>query len=196
MKIFHHRVNTAKQLRKIPETEGVEIDLRSDAKRIILQHDPFKEGEIFEDWLKDWKGQELILNIKEEGIEYQTLDLLVQFNVLDYFFLDQSFPFLIRTLKESNHNTAVRLSDFESIETSLKLHSKWVWIDCFTGNWQFLVESVPLLRAVGKKLCLVSPEIIRENSAIELSQLHKLIQENSLEFDAVCTKNKKAWLGS
>jgi hypothetical protein len=193
VKIFHHRQNTANEIRVIPAIDGVEIDLRSFNGEIILQHDPFLPGEYFKDWLQSWAGQHLILNIKEEGIEDRVLDLIRDFNVRDYFLLDQSFPFMLKTLSLGNKNVAARVSDLEAVGTALSITSEWVWLDCFSGDWTFMTEVVPLLRAVQKKICLVSPELVRKNVESELFTLKELIQENGLVFDGVCTKRKSDW---
>ena len=39
-----HRINTIKELNKIPQKFGIEIDLRDNNKDIELVHDPFKKG--------------------------------------------------------------------------------------------------------------------------------------------------------
>ena len=193
MKIFHHRVNQSLTLIDIPSRDGVEIDLRSMNGKIILQHDPFLEGESFISWLKNWRGQELILNIKEEGLENGIIDILESAGVENYFFLDQSFPFLVKTINSGNLNVAARVSDLESSETALGLNCKWVWLDCFLGDWKFLIEVVPKLQSQGKRLCLVSPELVRSNSMSEMRRLQRILQENKLHLEAVCTKVKSRW---
>jgi hypothetical protein len=193
MKIYHHRINEARKLSEIPSKEGVEIDLRSMAGKIILQHDPFLGGEDLISWLEHWNGQDLILNVKEEGLENRILEILDTFAVKNYFFLDQSFPFLVRTLNSGNRNVAVRVSDLESIETALGLDCKWVWLDCFLGDWKFIIDVVPVLQAQGKLLCLVSPELVRIETENELRDLQNLIVENQLNLEAVCTKARSGW---
>ena len=42
-----HRVNTVEALTKVPKNFGVEVDIRSEEKKLIMHHDPFKEGENF-----------------------------------------------------------------------------------------------------------------------------------------------------
>lgn len=194
MKIFHHRINTSSQLVEIPSVDGVEIDIRSSGQDIILEHDPFKEGQLFTDWLKDWQGQSLILNIKEEGIEERTLEMLSAYPNLEYFFLDQSFPLLARTAKSGNKNTAVRVSDLESVETALLMNCNWVWIDCFLGDWNFLPGVIRRLQNDGKKICLVSPELVRDNSLKELQVLQGILRDNNLFVQGVCTKRKELWV--
>src|SRR4030067_2525890 len=44
MKYIAHRVNTLADLRSLPREYGGEIDLRDRGERLILQHDPFKDG--------------------------------------------------------------------------------------------------------------------------------------------------------
>lgn len=194
MKVFHHRVNTAEQLSEIPSGDGVEIDLRSFNGQIILQHEPFLIGEGFSSWLNVWKGQEIILNIKEEGIETKVLEGLAKYGVQDYFFLDQSFPFMMKILRSGNLNTAARVSDFECVDTALALGTKWVWVDCFTGDWSFLPKAVSLLKEARKKICLVSPELVRLNWENELDALQSILEIQLLQVDAVCTKVKSKWV--
>ena len=47
MMIIRHRVNSWNKLKSIPESEGVEIDLRSSRNDIYLHHDPFKKRGTF-----------------------------------------------------------------------------------------------------------------------------------------------------
>jgi hypothetical protein len=193
MKVFHHRINESSMLLDIPSTDGVEIDLRSMNGKIILQHEPFLDGEDFVSWLKTWQGQELILNVKEEGLENRILEILESTGVEDYFFLDQSFPFMVRTLSTGNRNVAARVSDLESSETALGLDCNWIWLDCFFGDWKFLIEVVPKLQSRGKRMCLVSPELVRINSTSEMQSLQSILRENDLHIEAVCTKVKSGW---
>ncbi len=193
MKIFHHRINTSSQLVEIPPVDGVEIDIRSSGQDIILEHEPFKEGQLLTQWLKHWQGQSLILNIKEEGIEERTLDALRAYPNLEYFFLDQSFPFLVRTINSGNKKTAVRVSDLESVDTALLMNCDWVWIDCFLGDWNFLPGVVRRLQDNGKKICLVSPELVRDNAMNELQLLQDILKDNNLFVQGVCTKLKALW---
>jgi len=193
MKIFHHRINTSPQLVEIPSGDGVEIDIRSNGRDVILEHDPFKDGELFTEWLKHWQGQSLILNIKEEGIEERTLEVLNAYPNLEYFFLDQSFPFLVRTINGGNKKTAVRASDLESVDTALLMNCDWAWIDCFLGDWNFLPGVVRRLQDNGKKICLVSPELVRNDSFNELQVLQDILKDNNLFVHGVCTKLKPFW---
>ena len=129
-----HRVNTKGELLKTPKEFGVEVDIRTKGNQFIMHHDPFRDGEDFEDWLGEYEHGILILNVKEEGLEERLIELMDKHNINDYFFLDQSFPFLIKTSNINNKRCAVRISEFESIDTAIALSDKvdWVWVDCFT----------------------------------------------------------------
>ena len=48
MEFISHRVNTIKELSRLPNDYGVEIDLRDYGENIVIQHDPFVSGEDFE----------------------------------------------------------------------------------------------------------------------------------------------------
>jgi hypothetical protein len=193
MLFIHHRKNLSREIRFVPSKDGVEIDLRSNGERIYLQHDPFAQGEDFETWLDSWNGQFLVLNVKEEGLEDRILKILSERQIFKYFFLDQSFPFLVRTLRKGNQKVAARVSDIESIETALAVDCEWVWIDCFNGDWSFLEKTIPRLVMAGKKICLVSPELVRVNSEIELDSLRSILRGLPFQIDAVCSKVVSLW---
>ena len=76
MEYIAHRINTIEELKQIPSEYGVELDLRDYGRRLILQHDPFKDGEDFEEYLKHYNHGTMILNIKSERIEFKVLDLI------------------------------------------------------------------------------------------------------------------------
>ena len=110
-----HRINTFKELNKIDKQFGVEIDIRDDHKsgKLILAHDPFLEGDSFEEYLKNYKNNTLILNIKSERVELECLNLLEKYNIKNYFFLDSSFPMIYLLNKGyKNNNIACRFSEY------------------------------------------------------------------------------------
>ena len=109
MKIYEHRINKISQLRDISPDRGVEVDIRSYQGNIILAHDPFEQGELFTEWLESWNGQSLILNVKEEGLENYILDLLSNYNVKEFFFLDQSYPSIRRLINLGISKLATRI---------------------------------------------------------------------------------------
>ena len=86
MIIIKHRVNTSLELKKLNKTYGVEIDLRSSAKNIYLHHDPFKKGELFSNWVKNFNHKLIVLNVKEEGLENKILEILKKNRITNFFF--------------------------------------------------------------------------------------------------------------
>lgn len=193
MIIVHHRQNTVFQLNSTPSYLGVEIDIRSYGDDLILQHDPFLAGEKFHDWLTFYKHQLLILNVKEEGLELKIIEMLKMYSIENYFFLDQSFPYLIKLVGLKNSRTAIRLSEYESINTCLNLKNKvkWVWVDYFS-YFPLDDSEFDLLKKSGFNICIVSPEL-QGFSAIEVTNLRTLMNIRKMIPDAVCTKFPKLW---
>ena len=66
MEIIIHRINNLSKLKYIPKNYGVEIDVRNFNNDLILNHDPFKNGEKLERFLRYYKHGTLIVNIKSE----------------------------------------------------------------------------------------------------------------------------------
>ena len=194
MKLITHRRNAISELVATPEKYGVEVDIRSYGDKLVIHHDPFIEGESFDAWISAYQHDTLILNVKEEGLENRLISLMQKYGIDDYFFLDQSFPFLVKWAKAGEHRCAVRVSEFESIDTALTLAGKvdWVWVDCFT-KFPLSEEDAVRLKNAGFKLCLVSPELQGRNAEIEIPALVSLLRARNIESDAVCTKRPDLW---
>lgn len=194
MKLIAHRRNTLNELLATPPKYGVEVDIRSYGDKLVIHHDPFVEGESFDAWIAAYHQGTLILNIKEEGLEARLIESMKSQGISDYFFLDQSFPFLVKWSKLGERRCAVRVSEFESIETAMSLAGKleWVWVDCFTHFPLSGVEARRLQNA-GFKLCLVSPELQGRNAELEIPALATLLKERGIQAEAVCTKRTDLW---
>lgn len=194
MKLIAHRRNTIAELQATPTHLGVEVDIRSCGQQLIIHHDPFAEGESFDDWLATYRHGTLILNVKEEGLEARLIALMQERGIADYFFLDQSFPFLVKWARNGERRCAVRVSEFESVETALTLAGKidWVWVDCFT-RFALSGDEARRLQAAGFKLCLVSPELQGRPAESEIPQLEALLRERGIRAEAVCTKRPDLW---
>ena len=191
--IISHRINTIKQLRLTPSCFGVEIDLRSRGSRIILQHDPFCKGESLERWLKYYQHGTIILNVKEEGLEKEVLRILSEHHVRDYFFLDVSFPFLIALSKQGKKKLAVRFSEYESLDTVLRMKglAEYVWVDCFS-RLPLNRKNYNEIKKAGFKICIVSPEL-QKHPISQISVYAAFLKEQKIVVDAVCTKHPDLW---
>ena len=190
-----HRVNTIEKIINTPVELGVEVDIRSHDKELIIHHDPFQKGDSFIKWLSFFKHKILILNVKEEGLETRLLELMDQHNIEDFFFLDQSFPFLRKTAIMGEHRCAVRISEFESIETVLTLTGmvEWVWVDCFS-HFPLTSLQTNTLQKKGFKLCFVSPELQGRSELSHITKFRKDIESLEIQGDAVCTKHPELWV--
>lgn len=194
MEFICHRINTIDELKNAPTDCGVEIDLRDKGNRIILAHDPFKDGEDFEDYLRHYNHGTMILNIKSERIEHRVLELIRKYQIKDYFFLDSSFPMIYLLTKEREENIALRYSEYEGLDTILNMKDsvKWVWVDCFS-MLPITLESYTLLKNNGFKLCLVSPEL--QGQPEKINEYKAYLISEQIKFDAICCKmyNIKRW---
>lgn len=193
MEIIAHRRNHIEELRATPAPLGIEVDIRSHGDRLHIHHDPFVLGENFEDWLAEYRHGTLILNVKEEGLEQRLLSLMASHGIDRFFFLDQSVPFLIRTAKAGERRCAVRVSEFESVESALAVASliDWVWVDCFT-RFPLDRKSAQRLTDAGLKLCLVSPEL-QGRPVSEIAELREALAGEGIVAEAVCTKRPDLW---
>lgn len=194
MNIIAHRRNTIEELRDTPTEYGVEVDIRSYGNKLVIHHDPFIQGEDFDEWIAEYRHGTLILNVKEEGLEERLISIMKERGIDDYFFLDQSFPFLIKWAKNGLRNCATRISEFESIETAISLAGliDWTWIDCFT-HFPLNTSDAKRLKDAGFKLCLVSPELQGRDAEVEIHELKKLLHERNINPDAVCSKRPELW---
>lgn len=193
MQIIAHRKNTIDDLVETPKEFGIEVDIRSTSTELIINHDPLSKGISFKEWLKYFDHQTLILNVKEEGLEDPLLTLMAEFNIQNYFFLDQSFPFLVKSYKRGIRNCAVRVSEYESIETVLNLKGNidWVWLDCFNGV-PLPSKIIAICQEAGFKVCLVSPELQGYKTG-NIEKFKTEYQQSNIQIDAVCTKFPYLW---
>lgn len=188
MLFIAHRINTIEELIKLPHHVGVELDLRDIGDDLVLVHEPFSTGQKFEDYLKHYRHGLMILNIKSERIELRVLELLKKYNIQKYFFLDSSFPMIFLLSKQGEHKIAMRFSEFEGLDSIFAMHGKveWVWVDCFT-QLPINKQNYALLKRLGYKLCLVSPELQGRDQDIEAYRDY--LMREGIVFDAICTKS-------
>ena len=97
-------------------------------------------------------------------------------------------------LNDGIKNCAVRLSEYESIYTVLKLSGKvdWVWIDFFS-RFPLNSNDINLLKREKFKLCLVSPELQGYSAEKEIPKIINILGEDINKIDAVCSKQIELW---
>ena len=155
--IVVHRVNQRARLAQIPHHYGAEIDLRADGSTLVLNHDPFKGGERFADWIESYEHGLLVLNIKEAGIEAEAIRLTEARGVKLFFLLDVEFPYVYRAARAGERRIAMRYSEDEAIETALNYRGKvdWIWIDT---NTRLPLDATTVTHLENFATCLVCPE--------------------------------------
>ena len=183
-----HRVNKKSDMLATPDEIGVELDVRDDlGGRLYMEHDPFKDGEDFEEYLKAYHCGTMIINVKSERIELKIKELLERYPIKDYFFLDSTFPMLKLLSDRGEHNLAVRFSEYEGMDTvrHMQGRAKWVWVDCFT---QFPLDrqTAEEMHSMDYRICIVSPEL--QGQEEKITAYARFIKENHIQIDAVCCK--------
>lgn len=191
---IQHRVNTIDALRATPKAFGVEVDIRSNGADLIIHHDPFSNGVLFDDWIQHFNHGTLILNVKEEGLEPALINKMTEIGCENYFFLDQSFPFMIKYSQAAAGRSAVRYSEFESLQTAVSLSGKvsWVWVDCFS-KLPLTQTDVEVLHQNKFKTCLVSPELQGMSAQEMVPEFATRMKELKFSPQAVCTKVPNLW---
>lgn len=188
MEFVAHRVNTIAELAKLPNEYGVELDLRDDLSgRIYIQHNPFENGEDFEEYLKRYHHGTMILNVKSERIEHRILEMIKCSGVKEYFFLDSTFPMIRLLSEQGERNIAMRFSEYEGMDSLKAMAGKveWVWVDTFT-RLPLDREIHSEIKRMGYKMCLVSPEL--QGQPEKIGSYAQQILKEGIAFDAVCTK--------
>ena len=185
--IIVHRVNTIKSLKSVDTDLGCEIDIRTDGSQLILNHDPFKKGDNFIDYLDEYQHGTLVLNIKETGIEKDVLDEVKKRKIKSYFLLDVEFPYIIKAFMRNENNIAIRFSEYETIENviTFKNNLKWVWVD--------LVSKIPINEFNFKllnqfNLCLVCPSLW--NRSNEILKVKDEIEKYNFKNISIVTESK------
>lgn len=204
MQIIIHRINTIERLKTIPNTYGVEIDVRGYGNQMLLNHDPIDAPEKYdnlENYLKVFAEQKMsfiIFNMKEAGYENRVIELAEKYNIPKekYFLLDVEFPYLYKaTRKEGIRQIAVRYSEAEPIESVEAQISNgvplldWVWIDT---NTKLPLNEDVVARLMPFKTCLVCPE--RWGRPEDVQTYAETIKRLGMKLDAVMTTEKEAKL--
>jgi len=189
-----HRRNSAAELTATPAEYGVEMDIRSHGDRLVVTHEPFDAGVDLEDWLDGYAHAFLVANVKEEGRGQRVGAALGARGIQEWAYLDQSFPFLVRTLRRGEDRSMVRVSEYEAVATALALQprARWVWLDSFTGALPPR-EDLAALAGAGYRVMVVSPELQGRDPEPEVGHIRAALREAGLALDAVCTKRPELW---
>ena len=190
MIVCAHRVNTIEELHAVQSRYGIEFDVREGpCKKLIVTHDPWTIGPTLDEFLQHCRHAFYIVNIKCEGIEHVVLEQLYIHRIQNFFLLDCSFPMIHKLATMGENRLAVRISEYEDMNTAKRMKGRveWIWMDAFQ-HLLYDDKYCEELHKLGYKICLVSPELQR--------QPHKLQQykeQVGKHIDMVCTKFTEAW---
>ncbi|MEX5718150.1 hypothetical protein [Geodermatophilus maliterrae] len=192
--VVAHRRNLPAELAGTPRELGIEMDIRSYGDRLVVTHEPFDPGVDLEEWLDAYAHAFLVANVKEEGLEERVEASLGARGIEQWTYLDQSFPFMVRTLRRGESRCMARISEYESVRTVLALQprAQWVWLDSFTGALPPR-EDLALLAGTGYRVMVVSPELQARDPEPEVEGIRAALAEAGLALDAVCTKRPALW---
>lgn len=192
--VVAHRRNLPAELAQTPRELGIEMDIRSYGDRLVVTHEPFDPGVDLEEWLDAYAHAFLVANVKEEGLEERVEAALAARGVEEWTYLDQSFPFMVRTLRRGESRCMARISEYESVQTVLALQprARWVWLDSFTGALPPR-EDLAALAGTGYRVMVVSPELQARDPEPEVEGIRRALAEAGLALDAVCTKRPALW---
>ena len=188
-----HRINTIEQLKNVPKEYGVEIDIRDYKDRLILNHEPYKDGESFEEYCRKFRHAIMVLNPKVSGIQDDVLKIVKKHGINSRMWLDLPFPDMFGLIKKGEKKVAVRFSEYEPVEQALALAGKaeWVWADTFT-KLPLSREIHDRLKQSGFRLCLVGPD--RWNRPDDIRKYVMIMKSQGIKLDAVMTEQKYAGL--
>ncbi|WP_241574540.1 hypothetical protein [Rosenbergiella nectarea] len=146
---------------------GTETDIRDYCGELVISHDiPSKESISFEKFLNLFIRYDhrlpLALNIKADGLARDINEFLKFYKIDNYFCFDMSIPDTLHYLKE-DMNVFMRRSEYEA-DNELFFYAKGIWLDNFHAN-SLDNESVERYLELGKKVCIVSPELHRRDES-------------------------------
>ena len=196
VKYIAHRQNKLTALDKLKNSFfGLELDIRSSSKNVILDHDPFKKGLDFFKNLNLLKKFFLLIDVKSSGISVKICNSLKRKNI-KFLLLNLGHPELIEMINRGfAKNLFLRFSLYEKLDLSKKKLNqiKWVWVDFFE-SYKISSKEYSYLKKYKKKICLTSPDLVglKEDS---IRKYIKYLNNNKIKVDMVCVKQKnvKVW---
>ena len=136
---------------------------------------------------KGWKLTNFEYDMTAKELLKDCKELLEKYKIKKYFFLDSSFPMIHLLSSHEEKNIALRISEFEGMDTARNMAGRvnWIWIDCFT-KIPVKKHEYDELKYLGYGLCFVSPELEGRDQDIEIYKRH--LENEGMIFDAICTK--------
>lgn len=170
---------------------GLEIDIRDFLGELVVSHDvpSYDNNYLLKDFFATYKQSNanimLALNIKSNGLCQYLMDLLIQYEINNYFVFDMSIP---DTIQYINHNIKffTRQSEYE-LQPIFYQESSGVWLDEFKDDW--ITEDIILDHIKnGKKVAIVSPELHKREYKDRWTFYREIIKRNNISHEVMlCT---------
>ena len=187
-----HRQNNLKRVKYKNNSffDGIEIDVRSDSKNIILNHDPFKKSLILFKNLKKLEKFFLIIDVKSTGICRKIYNVLKKKHKKFLFLNLIQSEFIDMVQKGYGGNLMLRFSSNESFNLKNKNFKKikWIWFDFFDKHF-ISPREFTYLKKFQKKICLTSPDLLGFKTGL-VKKYIKYLKKNKIKVDMVCAKKK------
>lgn len=143
---------------------GTETDVRDCMGTLVISHDmPSGNEQTLEKFLAFAAGYAqaespltLALNIKADGLADMLAEQLSGYPQLDCFVFDMAVPDM-RSYIKSGIPAFTRMSEAE-VEPAFLSSAEGVWLDAFENEW-YDTRTIEDLVSMGKKVCIVSPEL-------------------------------------
>ncbi|MEQ4258269.1 phosphodiesterase [Pseudomonas syringae] len=138
---------------------GTETDVRDVAGQLVISHDMPAGGELTLDGLLDimaGRNLPLAINVKADGLAQALAETFARYGHTNWFAFDMAVPDM-RSYLNANLITYTRLSDVEPSPAWLE-QAAGIWLDGFEGEW-FSNQVIGDLLSLGKRICVVSPEL-------------------------------------
>lgn len=173
---------------------GTETDIRDFNGELVISHDIPKSSPeeliYVDDFFKLYKSignnLPLALNIKSDGLQEMLKNLIIKYDISNYFVFDMSIPDTLGYMKRDIKYFS-RQSDFEIIP-SLYKECRGVWLDEFVNHW-ITPEIIEEHFKKNKFVCIVSPELHGRNNIQEWANYKNFITNQFSENLILCTDN-------
>ena len=168
---------------------GTETDIRDYKGALVISHDIANEKCLsVEEMLKIYNKYDnnlpLALNIKADGLQIKLKELLVQYNITNYFVFDMSVPDGLGYLKQ-NMKAFTRESEHEKFP-SFYDEACGIWLDEFEGHW-INKEVISKHIKNNKLICIVSPDLHKREYRNEWQYYKEIEKELGINNLMICT---------
>lgn len=195
--IIIHRVNTLEKLRQIPENYGVEFDVRTYKDKIILQHELFSDGELFEDFLDEVGDRFLLIDIKEEWLSRYLKPILAKKSKTNYLFLNASIPeIIVEGINKNNKSYILRSNNLENkvVPNDYSHFFKAIWVDTYF-DMGLSRNKHNVLSLKGLKIIYTAPDIFYDGRPNDYKHYMDWFNSEGFKPDSICTtlNSAKIW---